>query len=96
EILERLLYPMVNEGARILAEGIAERPGDIDVIWVKGYNWPAYRGGPMFHADQVGRARVAERLARYAEATGDESLRPVAWLTAGDDGGTTGDEAGTP
>lgn len=93
EILERLLYPMVNEGARILAEGIAERPGDIDVIWVKGYNWPAYRGGPMFHAEQVGRAHVAERLTRYAVATGDESLRPVSWLTA-DDGAPA--EADTP
>lgn len=86
EILERLLYPMVNEGGRILAEGVAERPGDIDVIWVKGYNWPAYRGGPMFWAGHVGRAHVAERLAHHAEATGDKTLRPVAWLIAGDEG----------
>ncbi|WP_417235362.1 3-hydroxyacyl-CoA dehydrogenase NAD-binding domain-containing protein [Arthrobacter sp.] len=92
EILERLLYPMVNEGGRILAEGIAERPGDIDVIWVKGYNWPAYRGGPMFHAEAVGRGHVAERLVHHAEATGDETLRPVAWLTA--PGGVDG--AGAP
>lgn len=98
EILERLLYPMINEGARILAEGIAERPGDIDVIWVKGYNWPAYRGGPMFHTDQLGRAHVAERLAHYAESTGDQTLRPVPWLAdPGDTGtGSAPGTAGTP
>ena len=49
-----LLYPMVNEGARILEEGIAARPSDIDVIWVNGYGWPVYRGGPMFWADRSG------------------------------------------
>ncbi|MGJ9404578.1 3-hydroxyacyl-CoA dehydrogenase NAD-binding domain-containing protein [Arthrobacter sp. KK5.5] len=81
EILERLLFPMINEGGRILQEGIAERPGDIDVIWVKGYSWPAYRGGPMFYADQIGRARIAERLDHYATETGDATLRPCAWLT---------------
>src|SRR5947208_3534577 len=54
EILERLLYPMVNEGAKILEEKLAIRASDIDVIWVYGYGWPVYRGGPMFWADQVG------------------------------------------
>ena len=53
EIIERLVYPMVNEGARILEEGIAARPGDIDTIWINGYNWPAWRGGPMHWADSV-------------------------------------------
>jgi 3-hydroxyacyl-CoA dehydrogenase len=81
EILERMLYPMINEGARILEEGIAARPGDIDVIWVYGYGWPAWRGGPMWHAEQVGRQRVAERLEHYADASGDASLRPARWLT---------------
>ncbi|MGP5227745.1 3-hydroxyacyl-CoA dehydrogenase NAD-binding domain-containing protein [Arthrobacter rhombi] len=81
EILERLLYPMINEGARILAEDIAERPGDIDLIWVKGYNWPAYRGGPMFYAQQIGRARIADRLRQHARATGDPTLEPAPWLT---------------
>jgi hypothetical protein len=51
EIRERLLYPMVNEGARIPEEGIAIRASDIDVIWIHGYGWPVYRGGPMFWAD---------------------------------------------
>lgn len=81
EILERLLYPMINEGARLLGEGIAESPGDIDLIWVKGYNWPAYRGGPMFHADQIGRDHIAERLRHHARKSGDASLEPDAWLT---------------
>ncbi|GAA1347754.1 3-hydroxyacyl-CoA dehydrogenase NAD-binding domain-containing protein [Arthrobacter roseus] len=89
EILERLLFPMINEGARILEEKIADRASDIDVIWVKGYNWPAYRGGPMWYADQVGAAVVAERLTHYAEATGDESLRPASALQrAADVGGS--------
>lgn len=81
EITERLIYPMINEGARILEEGIAARPGDIDVVWLYGYNWPAWRGGPMHHADAVGLAHVAERLSHYAAQTGDESLRPAALLS---------------
>ena len=51
EIVERMIFPMINEGARILEEGIAARPGDIDVIWVYGYGWPVWRGGPMYYAD---------------------------------------------
>jgi 3-hydroxyacyl-CoA dehydrogenase len=62
EILERCLYPMVNEGAKILDEGMAIRAGDIDVIWVNGYGWPVARGGPMYWADQVGPATIAARL----------------------------------
>ena len=80
EIIERLLYPMINEGARILAEGVAARPGDIDVIWLNGYGWPAARGGPMFHADRVGLGRVAARLGEFALAGGDESLQPAPLL----------------
>jgi 3-hydroxyacyl-CoA dehydrogenase len=76
EIVERLLFPMINEGARILAEGIAKRPGDIDVIWVYGYGFPAHRGGPMHYADSVGLARVRDRLAAFAAKTGDDGLRP--------------------
>jgi len=67
EILERLLYPMVNEGAKILDEGIAQRASDIDVVWVYGYGWPSYRGGPMFWADQIGARTVLEGLERHAE-----------------------------
>jgi 3-hydroxyacyl-CoA dehydrogenase len=80
EILERMLYPMINEGARILEEGIAARPGDIDVIWIYGYGWPSWRGGPMWYAEHVGRKHIAERLEHYAGLTGDRSLRPAAWL----------------
>lgn len=63
EILERMMYPMINEGAKILAEGIAARPSDIDVVWLYGYGWPIYRGGPMFWADTVGLKHIADRLA---------------------------------
>ena len=80
EIIERLVYPMINEGARILEEGVAERPGDIDAIWLHGYNWPAYRGGPMFYADLVGLGRIRDRLAEFADATGDAALKPAGLL----------------
>lgn len=80
EILERLLLPMVNEGARILEEGIASRAIDIDVIFVNGFGWPAFRGGPMFWADRMGLKNVRDRLAHYAEATGDANLRPCALI----------------
>ena len=76
EITERLVYPMINEGARILEEGIAARPGDIDAIWLHGYNWPAWRGGPMFYADLTGLGRIRDRLQDFHTATGDDSLRP--------------------
>ena len=67
EILERCLYPMVNEGARILEEGVAQRASDIDVIWVNGYGWPVYRGGPMHWAEQIGLGEVVSAYERYAE-----------------------------
>ncbi len=80
EIFERMFYPMINEGARILEEGIASRPSDIDVIWMNGYGWPAWTGGPMHYADTVGLKRIADRLEAYAEGSGDETLRPAALL----------------
>lgn len=80
EIFERMTYPMINEGVRILEEKVAARSGDIDTIWVYGYGWPIYRGGPMYYGEQVGLARVKERLAHYAKIDGDESLRPVRLL----------------
>jgi 3-hydroxyacyl-CoA dehydrogenase len=67
EIVERTLYTMVNEGAKILEEGIAQRASDIDVVWVYGYGWPVYRGGPMFWADTVGLAEIVEGLKRQEE-----------------------------
>jgi 3-hydroxyacyl-CoA dehydrogenase len=67
EIVERTLYTMVNEGAKILEEGIAQRASDIDVVWVYGYGWPVYRGGPMFWADTVGLGTIVEGLKRQEE-----------------------------
>ena len=79
EILERCLYSMVNEGAKILDEGMAARASDIDVIWVTGYGWPAYRGGPMFWAELEGLDKVLARIwALHAEL--GEDFRPAALL----------------
>ena len=80
EITERLVFPMINEGARILEEGIAARPGDIDAIWLHGYNWPAWRGGPMFYADLVGLGHIRDRLQVFHAATGSDSLKPAPLL----------------
>ena len=83
EILERCLFTLVNEGARILAEGIAEREGDVDVVWALGYGFPRERGGPMHWARrQVGLERVIRSLERLANATGDPELIPSAGLLA--------------
>jgi 3-hydroxyacyl-CoA dehydrogenase len=76
EILERCTYPMINEGAKILEEGIAIRASDIDVIWVYGYGWPVYRGGPMHYANGIGLDTVAEKLREYQQKTGDSSWQP--------------------
>jgi 3-hydroxyacyl-CoA dehydrogenase len=81
EITERLIFSMINEGARILEESIACRASDIDVIWVYGYGWPVWRGGPMYHADQVGLPYIRDRLAAYAARSGDESLKPSSYLS---------------
>jgi 3-hydroxyacyl-CoA dehydrogenase len=80
EIVERLLFPVINEGARVLAEGIAQRPGDIDVIWVYGYGFPVYRGGPMHYADSLGLGYIRDRLTAFAQKTGDDRHRPAALL----------------
>ena len=79
EILERCLYPLINEGAKILDEGLAQRPLDIDVIWIYGYGFPRYRGGPMFHADAVGLEHVHETMTRLHDAHGEE-LAPAPLL----------------
>ncbi len=76
EILERCLYPMINEGAKILAEGIAARASDIDMVWLNGYGWPAATGGPMFYADSLGLDHVLGRLRAY-EASFGEGFRPA-------------------
>ena len=72
EIVERTLYTMVNEGAKILEEGMAQRASDIDVVWVYGYGWPVYRGGPMFWADTEGLAKIVEGLKRQEERMGSD------------------------
>jgi len=80
EIVERLLFPVINEGARVLEEGIAARPGDIDVIWVFGYAFPPWRGGIMHWADTLGLAYVRDRLVEFAARTGDERHKPAPLL----------------
>jgi len=80
EILERTTYAMINEGARILEEGIAARASDIDVVWLYGYGWPIYRGGPMYYADHVGLKTIAAKLSDYAKKASDPSLEPAPLL----------------
>lgn len=81
EIAVRTLYVMVNEGAKILEEGIAQRASDIDVVWVHGYGWPRHKGGPMFWAHQVGLRHIVDALDRYAGVLGpDFTLSP--WLAS--------------
>jgi 3-hydroxyacyl-CoA dehydrogenase len=70
EILERCVYPMINEGAKILEEKIAIRPSDIDIVWINGYGWPVYRGGPMFYGDTVGLKNVVAKLKEYGSKLG--------------------------
>lgn len=80
DIVERLVFPMVNEGARILEEGIAARASDIDVIWVYGYGFPVWRGGPMFYADRIGLPQICDKLKTFARESGDETLKPAPLL----------------
>jgi 3-hydroxyacyl-CoA dehydrogenase len=70
EILKRCLYGMINEGAKLLEQGIALRASDIDIVYVTGYGFPADRGGPMYLADQIGLANVYEDVKRFHEAHG--------------------------
>lgn len=79
EILERCVYTMINEGAKILEEGIAIRSSDIDIVWINGYGWPVYRGGPMFYGEQVGLGKVFDRLRAY-EAQYGANFKPAALL----------------
>jgi 3-hydroxyacyl-CoA dehydrogenase len=79
EILERCIYPMINEGAKILEEGKAIRASDIDVVWVNGYGWPVYRGGPMWYGDLVGLNKVLARMREWQSQMGD-AFKPAALL----------------
>jgi 3-hydroxyacyl-CoA dehydrogenase len=78
EIVERCIYALVNEGARILQEGIAARASDIDVAFLNGYGFPKLRGGPMFHAQSVGLDTVLRSLRRFAAVPGADA----SWQTA--------------
>jgi 3-hydroxyacyl-CoA dehydrogenase len=80
EIVDRLVYGLVNEGMRILEEGIAQRPGDIDVVYVYGYGFPVSRGGPMHYAEAVGIERVYERVCEFQERFGAEAWAPAPLL----------------
>jgi len=73
EIVERCIYALINEGARILEDGIAQRSSDIDLVYLNGYGFPAYRGGPMFYADHIGLHEVARALTRIAALPGADS-----------------------
>ncbi|MEI4507419.1 3-hydroxyacyl-CoA dehydrogenase NAD-binding domain-containing protein [Sphingopyxis sp. CCNWLW253] len=81
EMVERLIFPLINEGARILEEGIALRASDVDLVWINGYGWPRHLGGPMFYADEIGLPHIVARLREFAADTpGDPSLAPAALL----------------
>ncbi len=79
EILQRCIYPMINEGAKILEEGIAIRASDIDTVWVNGYGWPVYTGGPMFYADTIGLGTVLDVMKRFEGQHGAD-FKPSALL----------------
>ncbi len=79
EILERCIYPMINEGVKILDEGKAIRASDVDVVWVNGYGWPVYRGGPMHYGDQIGPEKVLAKMQEFQATMGDQ-FKPSALL----------------
>ena len=80
EVLKRCLYPLVNEGARILEEGIALRPCDIDIVYINGYGFPEVTGGPMFWADQQGLDNVLADIRKYGELYGGDAWEPAPLL----------------
>ena len=82
EIVDRLIFALVNEGMNILEEGIAQRPGDIDVVYVYGYGFPAWRGGPMHYADAVGLDAVLARVREFQQRFGPENWTPAPLLEA--------------
>ena len=80
EIVTRCILALVNEGARILEDGIAESPDDIDVIWCNGYGFPRHRGGPMFYADTVGLRGVVDAIRALAREHGERYWEPAGLL----------------
>jgi len=81
EIVERCVYALVNEGARILEEGIAAKASDVDMVYLTGYGFPLFRGGPMLYADTVGLVNVERAMKKYREQTGDPFWEPAALLS---------------
>jgi 3-hydroxyacyl-CoA dehydrogenase len=81
EIVERALYSLINEGARVLEEGIALRASDIDVVYIAGYGFPDFRGGPMFYADTVGLPNILRSLRQFAQGYRGETWQPAPLLT---------------
>jgi len=80
EIIERVIYPLINEGAFILEEQIAQRPGDIDIVYIYGYGFPAHRGGPMFYADTVGADQIYERICEFRDTLRADDWQPAPLL----------------
>ena len=80
EVLKRCLYPMINEGARILADGIAIRPCDIDIVYINGYGFPEVTGGPMFYADQIGLDKILADIKKFDQEYGGEAWKPAPLL----------------
>ena len=92
EIVERCVYALINEGARILEEGFAQRSSDIDVIWMNGYGFPRHRGGPMHFADTIGLDRVYETICEFRDRFGAKYWEPASLLKElGTSGGKFGD-----
>lgn len=82
EILQRCLFVMINEAARMLEQGLVDNPNDIDLVWIHGYGFPRYRGGLLYHADQVGLARICAAIEQWAGEHPDRDLRVSALLQA--------------
>ena len=80
EIQERCLFPLLNEGFRVLGEGVVMRAADIDVVWTSGYGFPRYRGGPMFHAEVMGLATLLNGMRRYRDIFGPMHWEPAPLL----------------
>ena len=80
EIVDRCILALINEGADILSEGVAQRAADIDVVYINGYGFPIWRGGPMHHANAMGLDVVIEKLEKYKEITGNDAYQPSEML----------------
>ncbi len=92
EIVERCILALINEGADILSEGVAQRAADIDVVYINGYGFPIWRGGPMHHANAMGLDNVIEKLEKYREITGNDVYKPSEMLVnLAKDGGKLGE-----